>query len=129
MPIDLDQPASDSLVAGENPPLIHIGSGEDQTILELAELVAEVVDFDGRLTFGASKPDGTPRKLLDSSKLSSLGWTPKTTLREGLHVACREFLELRRAATLECSRTVQGRTKADDCHCVLLTNKSFWWIV
>jgi GDP-L-fucose synthase len=120
MPVYLDQPASDSLVARENPPLINIGSGEDQTILELAELVAEVVGFDGRLTFYASRPGGTPRKLLDSAKLSSLGWTPKTTLREGLHVACRDFLELCRAATLECSRTVQGRTRADDCHVRLL---------
>jgi GDP-L-fucose synthase len=94
--MNLDQQAFDSLVASESDaPLINIGSGQDQTIRELAALVAEVVGFQGRLTFDAGKPDGTPRKLLDSSRLSALGWAPKTTLREGLQLAYRDFLEFR----------------------------------
>ncbi|HEY0794099.1 MAG TPA: hypothetical protein VGD78_23765, partial [Chthoniobacterales bacterium] len=54
------------------------------TIRELAELVCDVVGFDGSLVFDASKPDGTPRKLLDTSKLRALGWQPRITLKEGL---------------------------------------------
>jgi GDP-L-fucose synthase len=54
-----------------------IGIGQDQTIRELAELVAEVVGFDGLLEFDSSKPDGTPRKLPDTSQLTALGWLPK----------------------------------------------------
>jgi GDP-L-fucose synthase len=73
-------------------PIINIGSGQDQTIRELAEIVAEVVGFDGVLRFDANKPDGTPRKLLDSSRLAFLGWQPRTSLREGLVSTYREFL-------------------------------------
>ncbi len=92
--MNLDPQVFASLVAGEGePPLINIGSGHDQTIQELAERVAEVVGFKGKLVFDASKPDGTPRKLLDSSKFASLGWTPKTSLLEGLRDAYRDFLE------------------------------------
>jgi len=92
--MNVDRRAFASLVAGEaEPPLINIGSGQDQTIQELAERVAEVVGFKGRLVFDAGKPDGTPRKLLDSSKLASLGWTPKTSLLDGLRSAYRDFLE------------------------------------
>jgi len=65
-------------------PIVNIGWGEDVTIRELATLVAEVVGFEGRVTFDPSKPDGTPRKLLDTSRLTSLGWRPKIRLREGL---------------------------------------------
>jgi len=92
--MNLDQQAFASLVTSETvPPLINIGSCRDQAIRELAELVADVVGFHGRLTFDTTKPDGTPRKLLDSSRLTSLGWAPKTTLREGLQMAYRDFLE------------------------------------
>jgi len=109
--MNLDQQTLDSLAASEtSPPLINIGSGHDQTIRELAALIADAVGFGGRLIFDASKPDGTPRKLLDSSRLSALGWAPKTALREGLQLAYRDFLERRDAATLEYSRTVQGST-------------------
>jgi len=84
----------DSLVTSEtDAPLINIGSGQDQTIRELAELVAEVVRFDGVLRFDPTKLDGTPRKLLDVSRVNSLGWKPKTGLREGLELAYRYFLE------------------------------------
>lgn len=63
---------------------LNIGTGEELTIRELAETVADAVGFKGELIFDSSKPDGTPRKLLDVGKLAALGWTPKTSLREGL---------------------------------------------
>ena len=65
-------------------PMVNIGWGEDVTIRELAETVAGVTGFSGTLTFDASKPDGTPRKLLDTSRLTSLGWKPRIALREGI---------------------------------------------
>jgi len=65
-------------------PIVNIGWGEDVTIRELAEIVSSVSGFQGRLTFDASKPDGTPRKLLDTSRLTALGWKPKIGLREGI---------------------------------------------
>jgi GDP-L-fucose synthase len=74
---------------GYEGPLLNIGSGSDVTIAELAELVARVVGYDGRIVFDASKPDGTPRKLLDVSKLTSLGWSASTALAEGILKAYR----------------------------------------
>jgi GDP-L-fucose synthase len=74
-------------------PTINIGSGEDLTIRELSELIAEVVGFKNRLWFDRSKPDGTPRKLLDIGRLRSLGWAPRISLREGLALAYESFLE------------------------------------
>ena len=73
--------------------IINVGIGEDLSIRELAELIADVTGFDGDLTFDSSKPDGTPRKLLDVSRLTKLGWQPKTTLREGLARTYSWFLE------------------------------------
>ncbi len=64
--------------------IVNIGWGEDVTIKELAGMVAEVSGFRGELVFDSSKPDGTPRKLLDTTRLTSLGWKPKITLRQGL---------------------------------------------
>jgi GDP-L-fucose synthase len=91
----LHEEAFDSLAANEtNPPLINVGSGRDQTIRELASLISEVVGFEGVLRFDASKPDGTPRKLLDTARLSGLGWQPKTSLREGIKLAYQEFLKI-----------------------------------
>ncbi len=66
------------------PPLVNIGCGEDLTIRELAELVGNVAGFKGELVFDTSRPDGTPRKLLDVSKLRKLGWQPKISLKEGI---------------------------------------------
>jgi len=63
---------------------LNIGTGEDLTIKELAELVAELAGFTGQLAWDASKPDGTPRKVLDVSKAKALGWAPKISLREGI---------------------------------------------
>jgi GDP-L-fucose synthase len=74
-------------------PTINIGCGEDLTIRELSELIAEVVGFKKRLLFDHSKPDGTPRKLLDISRLRNRGWTPRVSLREGMALAYETFLE------------------------------------
>jgi len=72
-------------------PVINIGCGEDLTIRELAETIADIVGFRGELFFDTSKPDGTPRKLLDCSRVNALGWRPAITLRAGLLQACQSF--------------------------------------
>jgi GDP-L-fucose synthase len=72
-------------------PLINIGCGEDITIRELAETIADIVGFRGELFFDPNKPDGTPRKLLDCSRLNALGWQPAIPLRAGLLRACQRF--------------------------------------
>ncbi|HEX4639147.1 MAG TPA: GDP-L-fucose synthase [Chthoniobacterales bacterium] len=68
----------------DSPEIINVGCGEDVSIRELAELICDVVGFDGQLTWDKTKPDGTPRKLLDISKLRALGWAPTIPLREGI---------------------------------------------
>ena len=77
----------------DEPDLVNIGCGEDVTIRELAETVCDVLGFEGTLEFDTSKPGGTPRKLLDISKIKSLGWTPRIPLREGIADAYRWFCE------------------------------------
>ena len=72
---------------------INVGSGTDVTIRELAETIAEVTGFKGRLTFDASKPDGTPRKLMDISRLARMGWTAKTPLTDGIQQTYDWFLK------------------------------------
>jgi GDP-L-fucose synthase len=81
----------EDLAKREPAPLINIGCGQDLTIRELAEMIAAVVGFTGRLTFDSSKPDGTPRKLLDCSRLTSLGWQAATPLPAGLQQVCEHF--------------------------------------
>jgi GDP-L-fucose synthase len=76
----------------EKPEIINVGTGEETTILELAHLIADVVGFNGRIGFDKTKPDGTPRKLLDSSRLHSLGFHHQTSLKEGIAVAYQDFL-------------------------------------
>jgi GDP-L-fucose synthase len=71
--------------------LINVGWGEDITIRDLAALVSEVVGFGGELEFDASKPDGTPQKLLDIAKIRELGWEPRITLRDGIEATYRWF--------------------------------------
>jgi GDP-L-fucose synthase len=71
----------------EFPPLVNVGSGREVTIRELAETVCHVLGFEGKLVFDASKPDGTPRKLMDSSLLRSLGWEPKVDMETGIRLA------------------------------------------
>ena len=80
------------LVAPAQAPLINIGAGTDQSIAELAALIAEVLGYRGDFVYDASKPDGTPRKLLDSSRIMALGWKPRVGLREGIALAYEDFL-------------------------------------
>ena len=77
----------------DSPEIVNVGCGEDISIRELAELVCEVVGFDGELSWDKTKPDGTPRKLLDVSKLRGLGWTPTIPLRDGIAQAYDWFLK------------------------------------
>ncbi|MCU1302736.1 MAG: fcl [Candidatus Sulfotelmatobacter sp.] len=81
------------------PPLVNVGCGEDMTVREIAELVAEIVGIAPTFIFDASKPDGTPRKLLDVGRLAALGWKPRISLREGLRQTYDDF----------CSRATQLR--------------------
>jgi GDP-L-fucose synthase len=77
----------------DSPEIINVGCGEDVSIRELVELICDVVGFEGELTFDPTKPDGTPRKLLDVSKLTALGWRPKISLREGIASTYEWFLQ------------------------------------
>jgi len=74
------------------PGLVNIGTGEDLSIKELAELVKQIVGFTGEIKFDTSKPDGTPRKLMDVTKLTNAGWKYHTTLAEGIALAYQDFL-------------------------------------
>lgn len=76
----------------EHPPLVNVGSGMELTIRQLAQKVCEAVGYRGRLRFDTGKPDGTPRKLLDVSRLASLGWKAGTPLETGLRQAYADFL-------------------------------------
>jgi GDP-L-fucose synthase len=77
----------------DSPDIINVGCGEDVTIRELAECVCDVLGFRGELVFDTSKPDGTPRKLLDVEKLRALGWRPSIELREGIADSYKWFLQ------------------------------------
>jgi GDP-L-fucose synthase len=79
---------------------VNVGWGSDVSIRELAELIRGVVGFEGEIVFDSSKPDGTPRKLLDTTRINALGWSPRTRLREGI------------AATYEWFRRHQGDLRA-----------------
>ena len=83
---------------------LNIGSGEEVTIAEFARLVSEVVDYRGQITFDPSRPDGMPRKLLDISKITSLGWHARTSLRDGLRQMYGDFLLTRAANSGETRR-------------------------
>ena len=76
----------------DSPEIINIGCGEDVTIRELAETICEVLGFEGSLVFDTTKPDGTPRKLLDVSRLFEMGWRPRIPLRDGIRDAYQWFL-------------------------------------
>ena len=76
----------------DSPEIINIGCGEEVTIRELAELICDVVGFDGELVWDKTKPDGTPRKLLDVTKIRALGWQPTIALREGIAQTYEWFL-------------------------------------
>ena len=72
---------------------INVGYGDDITIGELAHLVSNAVGYQGKIDFDTTKPDGSPRKLMDSSRLNSLGWHAKVSLEDGLKVACQDFVD------------------------------------
>jgi GDP-L-fucose synthase len=76
----------------DQPDLINVGTGEEVSILELAAIIGEVTGYTGKIAFDSTKPDGTPRKLMDSSKLHQLGFRHKTSLREGIEKTYRDFL-------------------------------------
>ena len=83
---------SDETVTGRfEPPLINVGVGHDLTIAELAEAIRQTVGFEGRIVYDSSKPDGTPRKLMDVSRLRAAGWQAGTTLAQGLARAYADF--------------------------------------
>ena len=77
---------------------INVGSGEEVSIAEFARLVAEIVDYRGKLVFDSSRPDGVPRKLLDSGRLTTMGWRARTPLRSGLERTYAAFLAGERRA-------------------------------
>ena len=72
---------------------INVGSGQEVSILDLAKTIQKVVNYNGNLIFDSSKPDGTPRKLLDTNRLQSLGWRPRTNLEFGLKIAYDDFIK------------------------------------
>ncbi|MES2222073.1 MAG: GDP-L-fucose synthase [Acidobacteriota bacterium] len=82
--LQLSEKKLDTLLRGDGPPLINIGVGEDIGIRELAEMIGRLLDYNGELTFNTAQPDGTPQKLLDVSRIHSLGWTAKTSLEQGI---------------------------------------------
>jgi GDP-L-fucose synthase len=82
--MNLDDGSFSSLLVDDAPPLINIGTGEDVTIRELAETVARLLGYEGTLVFDSTKPDGTPRKLLDVERLHRLGWHHSTSLEQGI---------------------------------------------
>ncbi len=79
----------------DSPEIINVGCGEDVAILELAELICEVVGFRGKLVFDRTKPDGTPRKLMDTSRLTALGWKPRIPLGDGIRQTYEWYLRER----------------------------------
>ena len=82
--MNLDESRFATLFVEDAPPLVNIGTGEDVTIRELAETVAKVLGFDGEIVFDSTKPDGTPRKLMDVTRLHQLGWRHTTSLEQGI---------------------------------------------
>ncbi len=72
--------------------IVNIGTGEDIAISEFARVVADVVGYRGRITYDTSRPDGTPRKLVDVGRLTALGWKARTKLEDGLALAYRDYL-------------------------------------
>jgi len=99
---DLAEAVAFVLRLDDPPHWINIGTGTDVSIRELTELVATVTGFAGRVAWDASKPDGTPRKLMDTSKINALGWRPRLGLREGIEQAYASF----------CAELAGGRLRA-----------------
>lgn len=76
------------------PALINVGCGEDLSIRELAETIIDVIGYEGKIKFDSTKPDGTPRKLLDVSLINSMGWTSRTSLEDGIAMSYEDYLQL-----------------------------------
>lgn len=81
------------LFSDERPPLINVGFGAEISIRDLATTVAEIVGFEGAMRWDTAQPDGTPRKLLDSSRMRALGWRPRISLKDGIAAAYKDFLD------------------------------------
>jgi GDP-L-fucose synthase len=90
--LGLDEEKFDQLVEPNQCPIINIGSGEEISIQELAFGIASIIGYKGEIKYDHSKPDGTPRKLLDSSRLKNLGWNAKTNLNQGIQIAYQDYL-------------------------------------
>ena len=97
-----------SLYSETAPPLINVGCGEDLTIRELAEMIAEIVGFKGELVFDTSKPDGTMRKVMDVSKLKQLGWKAGTKMREGIVKTHSDYLGREGQIQVEVQRQLES---------------------
>jgi GDP-L-fucose synthase len=91
--MDLPEEKFNSLLRTNEPPLLNVGVGEDLTIRELAELICRIIGFEGELVFDPSKPDGTPRKLLDVRRIHALGWRARTGLEQGIRETAKDFAE------------------------------------
>jgi GDP-L-fucose synthase len=90
--LDLAEPALRALLDdAAAPALVNIGTGFDVSIAELAERVAQTVDFNGEIVFDLTHPDGTPRKLLDTTRIAATGWEPRRGLEAGLRQAYQDF--------------------------------------
>jgi GDP-L-fucose synthase len=89
--MNLSEASIGQIMRSKGPPLVNVGWGRDLTIRELACIVGEIVGVDCELVFDGSKPDGTPRKLLDTTRLNSLGWHPNTSLREGIRMTYEAY--------------------------------------
>ena len=81
-----------NILGADQPPLLNIGSGDERSISSLANLVADVVGFRGKIEWDQSQPDGTPRKLLDSNRIRALGWKPEISLEQGVEMAYLDYL-------------------------------------
>lgn len=104
--MNLDEDKLSTLIRGDcSWPVVNIGCGDDLTIRELSDLIAEIVGFNNRLVFDHAMPDGTPRKLLDVTRLRRAGWFPHVSLREGLALAYEAFLGNELAATADRSHS------------------------
>ena len=99
--LSLTDQEMEQVINNDRPPLINIGSGQEVTISELASRVAKKVNYSGEIGWNSDMPDGTPRKLLDSSIMQSLGWRPKVSLDQGLALVCHEYLQSLKGAGVE----------------------------